>query len=434
MSTGSPECPALPDELLAQGAYRKIFWRLLPFLMACYTASYLDRVNIGFAKLQMLHQIGLSDTVYGIGAGVFFLGYFLFEVPSNLILQRVGARRWIARIMITWGVISGLFVFTQGPRSFLLLRFLLGVAEAGFYPGIVFYLTGWFPAHRRATILALFASAIPLAGIIGNPISGWILARMSGRLLAGWEWLFLLEAIPAVVLGIGTLFLLADHPARAAWLTGEEAALVQFELARDNSSIGASHSLSAVLRDLRTWQLIAIYFGIVMGQYGLTFWMPTLIRAAGADGNVHIGLLSAIPFLVAILVMNGCARSADRLRERRWHIILAACAGAAGFLIAACSHHLIGGIFGLSLASAGVLTCTPLFWSLPTAYLSGRAAAGGIASINSIGNLAGFASPFVVGYLRDTTGSSTIALVVLAAILLLVAMLVQRVPAALVNR
>ncbi len=417
-------------------AYRKVFWRIVPFLMVCYTISYLDRVNIGFAKLQMAHAIGVSETVYGAGAGVFFLTYFLCELPSNLALQRVGARRWIARIMISWGLLSGAFVLTSGAKSFIALRLLLGAAEAGFYPGVLLYLTLWFPARRRAAIMALFVSAIPLAGIFGNPLSGWIIERFQGRGgLAGWQWMFVLEAVPAVLAGIGVWFFLDDSIVESKWLHEEEKLSLAKELEVDlQAATTGAHSLAAVFRDRRIWTLSAIYFTIVMGQYGLTFWMPTLIAAAGAHGSFHVGLLSAMPFLVAVVAMNLCGRSADRWQERRWHLMIPMLLGALGFGLAPLVHGVPLTLFALSIAAAGVLTSTPLFWSLPTAFISGRAAAGGIAIINSLGNIAGFISPVVVGRLRDITHHDGTAMYLLAAILLLGMAGVQRMPARLVNR
>jgi MFS family permease len=426
----------LPASAPLERAYRKIFWRIVPFLMVCYAISYLDRVNIGFAKLQMSHAMGLSETVYGAGAGVFFLSYFLCELPSNLLLQRVGARRWIARIMVTWGLLSAACVFVSGAKSFVLVRFMLGAAEAGFYPGILLYLTTWFPARRRAAMVALFMSAIPLAGIFGNPLSGWIVGSLGGRgRLAGWQWMFLMEALPAIVGGIAVLLFLDDTVQSAKWLDEEAKRALAQDLEADvRATANGPHSLLAVLRDGRTWLLSGIYFTIVMGQYGLTFWMPTLMHAAGVRGSFRLGLLSAVPFLCAILFMNLCARSADKLQERRWHTIVPTLVGVAGFAATPLVHGVPLTLVTLSVAAAGVLTSTPLFWSLPTAFLSGRAAAGGIAIINSFGNLAGFVSPMAVGILRDRTHQDGYAMYLLSAVLLLGALAIQRLPKRLVNR
>jgi D-galactonate transporter len=434
----SSSLPAGAESALEKQAYGKVFWRLVPFLMLCYVVAYLDRVNVGFAKLQMGQDLGFSETVFGLGAGIFFLGYFLFEVPSNLLLHRVGARMWIARIMITWGILSGCFMFVETPTSFYILRFLLGVAEAGFYPGVILYLTYWYPAHRRARIIAVFMSAIPVAGIFGNPLSGWIMDAFHGTHgLSGWQWMFLIEAIPAVLVGIMVLLYLDNGIQQARWLTAEEKALLQREVEADNAQGGAQgpHSVAGVFRDMRVWWMALIYFAFVMGQYALTFWMPTLVKATGVQGNFQIGLLSAIPVLCAIVVMNLLGRSADARRERRWHLIVPALMGAVGFTVAASyTQNTVVALTFLSLAAAGVLTCAPLFWSLPTAFLSGTAAAAGIAAINSVGNLAGFASPYLIGYLKDLTGSTQIGMYVLSAVLVLGAIGVWLVPKKLVNR
>ena len=416
--------------------YTKVFWRIVPFIMLCYVIAYLDRVNVGFAKLQMSQDLGFSETVYGLGAGVFFLGYFLFEVPSNILMHRVGARIWIARIMITWGLMSAAFLFVKTPTVFYVMRFLLGLAEAGFYPGIILYLTYWYPAHRRAKIVAVFMSAIPLAGIFGNPLSGWIMDSFQGSAgLAGWQWMFVIEAVPAVLIGIAVLFYLDNGVRKATWLSEPEKLLIEREIAADQRGTQATHSTGAIFADPRIWLMCLIYFCFVMGQYGLTFWMPTLIKATGVKGNLNIGLLSAIPFGCAIVAMNLLGRSADARRERRWHLVVPALLGAAGFVVAAVNAgNTAVSIVALSVAAAGVLSCAPLFWSLPTAFLSGAAAAVGIAAINSVGNLAGFVSPYLVGMLKDLTGSTQTGMVMLAAMLALGAAAVLRTSPALVNR
>ncbi|TIS81896.1 MAG: MFS transporter, partial [Mesorhizobium sp.] len=326
--------PALPAQAVAEietrrTAYSKVFWRIVPFLMLCYVVAYLDRVNIGFAKLQMSADLGFSETVYGLGAGIFFIGYFLFEVPSNVILHKVGARMWIARIMITWGLISAGFMFVTSAPTFYLLRFLLGVAEAGFYPGIILFLTYWYPSHRRAKIIAVFMSAIPVSGILGNPLSGWIMDSFDGAHgLAGWQWMFLIEAVPAVLLGIAVLFFLDNGIRQAKWLSETEKQALEEEIAREERHKESGHSVAGIFRDRRVWLMCLIYFTFVMGQYGLTFWMPTLVKATGITGNFNIGLISAIPFICAVVVMNLFGRSADRHRERRWHLVVPALLGA----------------------------------------------------------------------------------------------------------
>jgi len=411
----------VPDakEQAKDGLYKKVFWRIMPFLMLCYVIAYLDRVNVGFAKLQMSQDLGFSETVFGLGAGLFFIGYFLFEVPSNILMHKVGARIWIARIMITWGILSAVFMFVQNATQFYILRFLLGLAEAGFYPGIILYLTYWFPSHRRAKVIAVFMSGIPVAGILGNPLSGWIMdAFHHNGGLEGWQWMFLIEAIPAVLIGLATLLYLDNDVKSAKWLSDDEKKLLQADIDSDAKGKESKHGFGAIIKDGRVWLMCLIYFSFVMGQYGLTLWMPTLVKATGVKGNLEIGLLSAIPFGCAIIAMNLIGRSADRLRERRWHLVVPAMMGCVGFIGAALfADNTVISIAALSLAAAGVLTCAPLFWSLPTAFLSGAAAAVGIAAINSVGNLAGFVSPYLIGYFKDLTHSNATGMYMLAIML-----------------
>ena len=416
--------------------YAKVFWRIVPLLMLCYVVAYLDRVNVGFAKLQMSQDLGFSETVYGLGAGLFFIGYFLFEVPSNILLHRLGARVWIARIMITWGLMSAAFAWVQTPTTFYVMRFLLGIAEAGFYPGVILYLTYWYPAQRRAKIIALFMSAIPVAGIFGNPLSGWIMDLFQGASgFHGWQWMFIIEALPALVMGLVVLACLDNGIRSAKWLDEREKQLLEREIAADQKGTESKQAIGAIFSDRRVWLMCLIYFCFVMGQYGLTFWMPTLIKATGVTGNLNIGLFSAIPFGCAIVAMNLIGRSADARRERRWHLVVPALFGALGFVIAASFvHNTVISVAALSLAAAGVLTCAPLFWSLPTSFLSGAAAAVGIAAINSVGNLAGFVSPYLIGFLKDATQSTQSGMYVLAGMLVVGAVAVLRTPAKLVNR
>jgi D-galactonate transporter len=416
--------------------YRKIGWRLIPFLMFCYVAAYLDRVNIGFAKLQMLDDLKFSETVYGFGAGIFFVGYFLFEVPSNLIMQKVGARVWIARIMFTWGLISACFALVSTPMQYYVLRFLLGAAEAGFYPGIILYLMSWYPARRRSQSIALFMVAIPVAGIVGGPLSGWIMSYFSGSHgLAGWQWLFILEAIPSLLLGVLTLRYLTNKPTEAKWLTAAEATMVTQALeVPERKRAHLLSSIGQVFRDPRMLLLAIIYFCVIMGQYGLTFWMPTLIKSAGVVGVLNIGLLSAVPYVVAVAFMLGFGWSSDRSGERRWHLIIPMVLGALGYAIAAYADQNVAlSLVGLSLAAAGAITPGPLFWALPTAFLAGTAAAAGIAAINAFAGLAGFVSPYLIGWLRDLTQTSTIAMYVSGGVLLVGAILILLIPAKLVN-
>lgn len=426
----------LDETELLEATLRKVFWRIMPFLALCYATSYLNRVNIGFAKLQMLDDLSFSETVFGLGAGLFFVGYFLFEVPSNIILHRVGANRWIARIMITWGVLSAAFAWVDSARNFYVLRFLLGIAEAGFYPGIILYLTYWFPPSYRARAMALMMSAIPMSSIIGNPLSGLIMDRMAGVAgISGWKWMFMLEAVPAVLMGVAVLFYLDNSVAAAKWLKPEEKDVLERALTRDrNTQEHGLMSTSAAFRDPRVWGMCFIYFCFVMGQYGLTFWMPTLIKNAGVSGNVNIGLISAIPYIVTLIAMNALSRSADRHRERRWHLIIPSVVGAFGFAMVPLAPNVGFAVAALSLAAAGAISCAPLFWSLPTAFLSGAAAAAGIAVVNSVGNLSGFAAPYVIGAVADATGNTGLGMYIISACLVVGALGAWLTPARLVNR
>jgi MFS family permease len=424
------------DVDLEARAYNKVTSRLLPFLVVCYVIAYLDRVNIGFARLQMLEDLGFTETIYGLGAGIFFIGYFLFEVPSNLILHRVGARLWIGRIMITWGLVSALFMFTTTPAVFYLLRFLLGVAEAGFFPGIILYLTYWYPSERRVRMVALFMTAVPIAGVVGGPLSGWIMQSLDGTQgWRGWQWLFLLEAVPALLAGIAVMLYLDNGVRSARWLTDEEKDFLERRLAEDRAALTAHPSLASLFRDRRIWLLCAIYFCYVMGHYGLTFWMPVLVQAAGVSGTFRIGLMTAIPYGLAIVAMMMIGRQADARRERRWHTAVPMIAGAIGLVLsAAAGTHTAVALAGLAVASAGIFGSGPVFWALPTAFLGGTAAAAGIATINSIGNLAGFVSPYIVGWLTDLSRSTEAGMFAVAIALVVGALAVTAIPGRLVNR
>lgn len=416
--------------------YRKIAWRLMPFLMLCYLCAYLDRVNVGFAKLQMMDDLALSETVYGLGAGIFFIGYFFFEVPSNLILHRVGARRWIARIMITWGLISGLFAFVETAWQFYLLRFLLGVAEAGLAPGLLLYLTYWFPAQRRARMTVLWFVAIPLSGMIGGPLSGWIMATFAGfHGWAGWQWMFVLEAIPTLLMGLVVLRVLKDRVEQAPWLDDSEKRMVRADLDEDNQLKSHHGTVKAFVADQRLWLLALIYFCVVMGQYALTFWLPTLVKNAGISQPLHIGLLTSLPYLCAIVFMLMAGRSGDRHRERRWHLIVPMFIGVIGLTLAtALSYSITLSLFFLCVAAAGILSASSLFWMLPTNLLGGASAAAGIAAVNCFANLAGFFSPWLIGSIATATGSPASGIYFIAAVLLLGALCVLRIRAADVNR
>jgi D-galactonate transporter len=418
-----------------EATYRKVAWRLSPLLLICYVVAYLDRVNVGFAKLQMSADLGLSDAVYGFGAGIFFLGYFIFEIPSNLILHKVGARVWIARIMITWGIISALTMFITTPTMFYVMRFLLGVAEAGFFPGIILYLTYWFPAQRRGRMTTLFMTAIALSGVIGGPVSGWIMKNFDGvNQWHSWQWLFLLEGIPSIVVGIVVLVAMDDRIARAKWLSEQERSLLERNIAADNVE-KEDMPVRKVLANGRVWIMSLTYFSFVMGLYGVSFWLPTIIKATGVTDALTIGLLSAIPFGAAVIGMLLVARSADKHGERRWHIAVPAAVGALGLVLSVIwSTNTPLAMLGLTLATMGILTTLPLFWSLPTAMLAGTGAAAGIAMINSLGNLAGFLSPYLVGWLKQVTASNASGMYMLAAFMVLGGLLALSAPARVVNR
>lgn len=424
------------DTVVRKSAYRKIAFRLMPFLMLCYFCAYLDRVNVGFAKLQMMSDLQFSEAVYGLGAGIFFIGYFLCEVPSNIVLHKVGARRWIARIMITWGILSGCFAFVQTEWQFYTLRFLLGVAEAGLAPGLLLYLTYWFPSYRRARMTVLWFIAIPISGMIGGPLSGLIMDRMSGvHGWFGWQWMFLIEAIPTVLVGLLVLAVLKDSVQDANWLTQDEKNLVKQELAQDNQHKEGHASVKEFIADKRLWLLAGIYFCVVMGQYAITFWLPTLIRNSGISDNWHIGLLTSLPYMCAIVVMILAGRSGDHFQERRWHLIIPMCAGAIALTFATLfASNLTLSLICLCIAASGVLTASSLFWMLPTNFLGGVSAAAGIAAVNSFANLAGFCSPYLIGWVTTNTGSNAIGMFLITAVLIFGASLVLRVPAKLVNR
>lgn len=424
------------DTTVRKSAYRKIAFRLMPFLMLCYFCAYLDRVNVGFAKLQMMSDLQFSEAVYGLGAGIFFIGYFLCEVPSNIVLHKVGARRWIARIMITWGILSGCFAFVQTEWQFYTLRFLLGVAEAGLAPGLLLYLTYWFPSYRRARMTVLWFIAIPISGMIGGPLSGLIMDRMSGvHGWFGWQWMFVIEAIPTVLVGLLVLAVLKDSVQEANWLTQDEKNLVKQELAQDNQHKEGHASVKEFIADKRLWLLAGIYFCVVMGQYAITFWLPTLIRNSGISDNWHIGLLTSLPYMCAIVVMILAGRSGDHFQERRWHLIIPMCAGALALTFATLfASNLTLSLICLCIAASGVLTASSLFWMLPTNFLGGVSAAAGIAAVNSFANLAGFCSPYLIGWITTNTGSNAIGMFLITAVLIFGASLVLRVPAKLVNR
>ncbi len=417
-----------------EATYRKVAWRLIPLLLLCYVVAYLDRVNVGFAKLQMMDELGFSNTVYGLGAGIFFIGYFIFEVPSNIILHKVGARVWIGRIMITWGLLSAAMMFVTSPTMFYVMRFALGVAEAGFFPGIILYLTYWYPAQRRGRITAMFMTAIALSGVIGGPLSGAIMKHAHGiNDWSGWQWMFLLEGLPSVFLGVVVIFMLKDRIADAHWLSDDEKALLARNIAAEEAA-KEDHNVLAVMGSGRVWLCAAIYFSYVMGLYGVSFWMPSIIKAMGYADPLDIGMISAIPYGVSVVVMLLVAKSADRSGERRWHVAIPGFVGAIGLAMSVVwSQDPVLAVAALTVGLSGIMATLPLFWSLPTAFLAGAGAAAGIALINSLGNLSGFASPYAVGWLKDATGSTDAGVYLLACGMVVGALLTLSVPARLVN-
>ena len=416
-------------------AYSKVTWRLLPFLFACYVFAYLDRVNVGFAKLQMLSDLKFSETVYGLGAGIFFIGYFLFEVPSNLIMYRVGARVWIGRIMITWGILAGLMMIVRTPTSFYILRFLLGAAEAGFIPGILLYLTYWYPAQRRGRVMAFFLTGIPISGVVGGPLSGWIMQTFQGvNGWAGWQWLFLLEALPAFLAGVVALFYLTDDIHHAKWLSEEERRVLQ-NAVKEETGKKEHHSMKDAFSEPKVWLLAVTYAFFLMGLYGVSFWLPSLIKASGVKDALNVGLLTAIPYGAGTIAMIWVSHRSDDKRERRWHLSTPGILGALGLALStAFSHNTALSMLFLTIGAAGVCTTVSQFWNLPGAFLGGAAAAAGIAFVNSVGNISGFVAPYMVGWIKDATGSASPALWVIAASMTIASLLVFRVPAQLVNK
>lgn len=430
---------AISKQIALDQTYNKITLRVIPYIFVCYLFNYLDRVNVGFAKLQMLDDLHLSETAYGLGAGIFFIGYVACGVPSNLMLSKVGARRWIALIMALWGLFSTLLMFVRDANMFYGLRLLTGAAEAGFFPGIVLYLTRWYPAARRGKIMALFMSAIPLSGVLGGPFSGWILSHFAGGhgQIAAWQWLFLLQGLPTVLLGIGAYFLLSDGVEKATWLDENERSTLKNALIEDekNRPIATNSKFSDILRNPSVYVLGLIYFSIQSGVYAINFWLPSIIKSSGLVDPNTIGWLSAIPYLAACIFMVGVGRSADARRERRWHLGIPMLMGSGGLIIAAnFGSNPTVALIGLTLATMGALTGLPMFWPLSGAYLSPAAAAGGLALINSVGQIAGFASPYLVGWIKDATHSTDLALYVLAGMMVCGVLLVFRIPARTVNR
>jgi ACS family tartrate transporter-like MFS transporter len=403
---------------LGRAVVSKLTRRLLPFLFLLYIVNYLDRINVGFAALQMQSQLGFSDKVYGLGAGIFFAGYFFFQIPSNLVLAEVGARKWIAAIMVLWGSISAAMIWVTTPPSFYALRFLLGAAEAGFFPGMILYLRQWFPSPARARAVALFTTAGPLAGVVGGPLSGALLG-LHTTTLSGWQWLFLLEALPAILLAGVVLIALTDGPEVASWLADDERAWLSHELRRERQAHTAAHpeNIFAVFAQGKVWLLVLVYLGETTCFYGISLWLPSLIRSFSGAGNLTIGLLSVIPYLLTAVAMVVVGMHSDRSGERKWHLAGSAFAGAIGLACAAYACSTLSSIALLSLTMMAAFSMMGPFWATSTTLLSETSAAAGIALINSFGNLGGFLGPYTIGLVRTWTGGFRGGLLAVAALL-----------------
>lgn len=430
------------DAQVLESAYSKAMYRMVPLVFSCYLLFALARINIGFAKLDMLTALGMSEQVYGMAAGIFFIGYAFFGVPSNLILARVGARRWICILMLLWGLCSFALVYVSTPMEFYALRLLTGLVEAGGFPGILLYFTRWFPAERRGRVLSLFFVAIPLSGVAGGPISGFVLNLFQSAPLGiqAWQWIYIIQGIPALLCSFLIFHFLKDSVQGVSWLTDREKVLVQQEIHREEAQKAAPASSvqrvspTAFLRSPVVWYFGICYFCLEMGEFAVSFWAPTIIKGFGFEDSRTIGLLSAIPFVFAGIVMVFAGKSADRRGERRWHLVIPLAAGVGGLVVAAsCSHSPFLAMCGLTLAATGALTAIPMFWPLPTALLSTSVAAGGLALVNTIGNLAGFFGNALIGGVKDATGSTDIALFMVAGFVLVSALMILRIPASRVN-
>ena len=413
---------------IAQSTLWKVRWRLIPFLFLLYIVAYLDRVNVGFAAIDMNRDLGFSAAVYGLGSGIFFVSYTLFEVPSNLILARVGVRLWIARIMFTWGVLATAMLFVNNATTFYVLRFLLGIAEAGFFPGIILYLTHWFPARERGKAVGYFMTATAMAGVIGAPISSALLQLHGIGGLHGWQWLFLIEGLPAMLLAPIVLLFMTERPAEAKWLSAEERDWLSREMAAEHAETAHAHTtLRAALLSPRLWIGSLPYFCIVIAFYGISFWLPQIVQGSSGFSSAMVVLLSAIPYVSATIGLVVFGWNSDRTGERRWHVAGPCLIGAAGFLLTVLAPPTPAyALTTLSIAAFGIWGTLGPYWTLPTAFLRGTAAAGGIALVNSVGNLGGFVGPFLVGWIRDATGGFTAGLLTLAAILVLGAVITLR--------
>lgn len=412
------------DRSAVESVYTKVSWRLIPVLLLCYFAAYVDRINIGFAQASMSADLKFSTAIFGLGGGIFFIGYLLFEVPSNLLMEKIGARRTLSRILILWGLISSAMMFVRTPESFYVLRFLLGVAEAGFFPGVILYLTYWFPAQRRAKIVALFMTPVAFSGLLGGPLSGWILQNFDGvNGWAAWQWMFLIEGLPSVVLGIAVTLFLSDRPSEARWLSDSERRVLESALADENHARqhGDWRSLLVLLKNARIYVLTLIYFALVAGVITISFWIPAIIKSVFVGGtHVQIGWLTAIPYACGGVGMVVMGRHSDKTAERRWHCITSLLAGAVGIAaLGAASQSLTIALVAMSIAAIGIFSGFATFWAAATQYLSATTIAAGLALVSSLGQLGGFVSPILIGSLKASTGSFATGLYAIGAILLI---------------
>jgi ACS family tartrate transporter-like MFS transporter len=404
-----------PDRL-ESAVISRLMWRLMPFLFLLYIVAYLDRINISFAVLQMRGQLGLSERAIGRAGGMFFVGYFLFQLPSNLVLERVGVRRWISVLMVAWGVISCLMIFVRGPVSFYIMRFLLGAAEAGFFPGIILYMKHWFPSHARARAVSWFMTANPLAGVVGSPVSGTLMG-FHGKGLSGWQWMFLIEGLPAIFLGAAVFWVLLDTPQEARWLNADQRAWLLERLAseRQTDTTQASRSFWTVLIAPRIWLLSLVYFGVSTTMYGVTLWLPSVIRALSGLSYLWTGVVATLPFLLTVIVMVLVGMRSDRTGERRWHTAIPAFSAAAALIVAGYGHSTVLVIAGIGLGLAGAEAMVGPFWAMATSQMAGLSAAAGIAVINSLANLGGYFGPDIVGFFRSSNGGFRGGLLAIAA-------------------
>ncbi len=421
MNDSAPMESAAARQPAEAAALRKASRRLLPFLFCLYVTAYLDRVNVGFAALKMKPALHFSDAVYGIGSGIFFVGYLLFQVPSNLVLVRIGARRWLATLMIVWGLISAATLLTRSPESFYAFRFFLGAAEAGFFPGVILYLTYWFPASARARSVALFMMAGPVSGIIGGPISGALLSLHGFARLAGWQWLFLVEGLPAIVLGIFVRFYLAEKPQDASWLEHEERAslLEALEKEAKGAETGGNSFFASVFARRETWLLCGAYFTLTFASYGVNLWLPQVIKGFSGFTDWSVGVLSVVPYVASVAVMGFIAAHSDKTQQPHWHYAGVSFTGAAALALSSHPHHVLLSILLLSITVASIYSAFGPFWAMPRSMLSGAAAPAGIAFINSIGNLGGAFGPSVVGLVKQHTGGFGAGTAVIAVVLFL---------------